>query len=81
MSLITEKMREITKRKLGLSPEELSNLSEEEEISIIMQKKNRTPVFPTKKDLRKLGRGNPLLANRRFRTMDYIDSRIKKLCK
>ncbi len=81
MSLISEKMREITRRKLGLTPEELSELSEEDELSIIVKKNNRIPIFSMKKDFRKLGRGNPLLANRRFRTMSYIDSRIDKLCK
>ena len=31
------------------------------------------PVFPSKRDLRKIGRGNPLLARRRFRTMEEVD--------
>ena len=81
MSLISKKMRDITKRKLGLTPEEIRDLSEEDELLVIVERNRKIPMFSTKKDFRKLGRGNPLLANRRFRTMRYIDSRIDRLCK
>ena len=81
MLKITKKMEEITKRKTGLSPSELANLSETEELDLLVKKNNQVPIFSTKKDFRKLGRGNPLLANRRFRTMSYIDKRINDLCK
>ena len=31
------------------------------------------PKFPMKRDLRKIGRGNPMLARRRIRTMEDVD--------
>ena len=79
MSLISDRMREITKRKLGKYPEEISELSEEEELSLILQKNKTLPVFSKRKDFRKLGRGNPLLANKRIRTMDYVNKRLEEL--
>ena len=79
MSLISDKMREITKRKLGLYPEQIAELSEEQELSLLIQKNKKAPVFSRIKDFRKLGRGNPLLANKKIRTMDYVDSRLEQL--
>jgi hypothetical protein len=37
-------------------------------------------VFSTKRDPRKIGRGNPFLARKRFRTMEEIDKRLAEIC-
>ena len=39
----------------------------------------KTAVFSKVRDSRKTGRGNPLLARRRFVTMQEIDSALEKL--
>lgn len=77
----SENMREIIRRKTGYYPEEISEMTEEEENELIRNKIHSMPRFSRKVDSRKLGRGNVLLARRRFRTMEYINSRIDKLCK
>ena len=41
-----------------------------------MQNKQETPVFSHKRDPRKIGRGNPLLARKRFKTIDTVDSAL-----
>ena len=38
-------------------------------------KKNK-PSFSSKRDFRKIGRGNPFLARKRFRTMEEVDKKL-----
>lgn len=77
----SDNMREIIRRKTGYYPEDISEMTEEEENELIKSKIGSMPHFSRKYDSRKLGRGNVLLARRRFRTIEYINSRIDKLCK
>ena len=37
------------------------------------ERRNIKLKFPAKRDLRKIGRGNPMLARRRFKTMEDVD--------
>lgn len=78
---LKRKLMDITIRKTGLTPTQLANLSEEEEKTLLIKKNGTLPAFKTEKNMKKLGRGNPLLSKRKFRTIEYIDSRIDKLCK
>lgn len=41
--------------------------------------KAKEVIFSKKRDARKLGRGNPFLTRKRFKTMEEIDSRIENL--
>lgn len=66
-------------KKTGMTPEQLSMLSEDDERRLILKITGKNLTFSKKRDSRKFGRGNPLLARKRLRTMDYIDSRISKL--
>lgn len=43
--------------------------------------KSKTVIFSKKRDTRKLGRGNPFLSRKRFKTIEEIDSRIENLLK
>ena len=43
------------------------------QVAMATRKENARPVFSKKRDLRKVGRGNPLLSRRRFRTIEEVD--------
>lgn len=39
----------------------------------------KAPDFSKKRDLRKIGRGNPLLARKRFTTMQEVEQRLENI--
>ena len=43
------------------------------QVAMATRKENAKPVFSKKRDSRKVGRGNPLLSRRRFRTIEEVD--------
>lgn len=63
---------------LEISLEELDSMDLSEEISYISDKSGKI-VFSKKRDSRKKGRGNPLLARRRFRTMKDVNKGLDKI--
>ncbi|MBR3504067.1 MAG: hypothetical protein IKO07_07460 [Clostridia bacterium] len=81
MFKLSDNMRKIIQRKTGLAPEKLSELTLDQEIELVKKIKKAAPFFSKKIDYRKMGRGNPLLARKRYRTMDYVDMRIEKISK
>lgn len=52
-----------------LSSETKSSL----QVAMAFRKEDAKPVFSKKRDFRKVGRGNPLLSRRRFRTIEEVD--------
>lgn len=78
---IRKKLEEIAVRKTGYNPVQLANFTEEEENDLLVKKNKSLPVFKVGRRFVKLGRGNPLLSKRKFRTIEYINSRIEKMCK
>ena len=64
---------------LGIGLSELEPFDVNEEISYIEKRMSSKIQFSRKKDTRKIGRGNPLLARKRFRTMDEVNKRLDKL--
>ena len=64
---------------LGLKLEELDKLSVSEEIAHIETRLSGEIFFSRKRDTRKTGRGNPLLARKRIRTMEDIEKRLDKM--
>lgn len=55
------------------------DLSLEEEISIATRKYGSEIVFSKKHNSRRVGRGNPLLARKKIRTLKYIEKKIAKV--
>ena len=55
---------------------ELVAMDYEDEIRLIKPLNGEKVVFPKKRDPRKIGRGNPFLARRRFRTMEEVDKKL-----
>ena len=64
---------------LGLKLNQLDDLGVREEIAYIEKNLPRNIFFSKRKDTRKIGRGNPLLARKRMRTMKYVESRLDNL--
>ena len=56
-------------------------LSEKTKLALdqITANKAEQLTFSHKRDLRKIGRGNPLLSRRRFKTIESIDRELDKL--
>lgn len=67
------------KYKTGLSLNEIRNLSLDGERKLVKKKTRKELSYGTSRDFRKIGRGNPLLARKRYRTISYINSRIDEL--
>ncbi|MBD5441854.1 MAG: hypothetical protein HDR34_00355 [Treponema sp.] len=49
------------------------------QVAMAFRKDDAKLVFSKKRDLRKVGRGNPLLSRRRFRTIEEVDSGLDAL--
>lgn len=77
---MSKRVESILVRKTGLSIAQISNLSLKEEVALIYNKRGKPPVFTKKRDMRKIGRGNPLLARKRIRTIDDVNKRMHDIC-
>ena len=64
---------------LGITLKKLDTFSVSEEIEFVNKKNSHKISFSKKKDARKVGRGNPLLARKRIRTMEEVDKRLDNL--
>jgi hypothetical protein len=76
-------LKETTKRNkekcTGLPYTELVKLDHDEQAALVRQVRGGEVVFPEKRDPRKTSCGNPLLALRRFRTMEEVDKRLLEI--
>ena len=81
MYVLSQQAKDLIKKKTGKSIAELSEMTIEDESNLVRQLNGKSLIFSEKYDIRRIGRGNPLLARRRFRTMEYVDNRIEELCK
>jgi hypothetical protein len=76
-------LKSITKHNIetcvSLSFSELVDMDYDDEINLLKPVNRGEITFPAKRDFRKIGRGNPLLARRRFRTMEEVDRRLSEI--
>ena len=79
--MISEKAKEILESNIGLSLDQIWELSDNESRSFIETKIGKPLIFSKKYDLRKIGRGNPLLARKKITTIDEINAKIDALHK
>lgn len=60
---------------VGRSYDSIVTLSPEEEKTLI----GKSVKFSTKRKRRIVGRGNPLLSRRRFRTLEEVEDKLKEI--
>lgn len=64
---------------VGMAFDEICNLSLEEEIAAVSKKYGHKIGFSRKQDNRRIGRGNPYLAKRKFRTIEEVEKKIARI--
>lgn len=77
--MLSEKVLASIKSITGLSLEEMKKMDIYHEIEYVQKKTGKKLVFPSQPDARKKGRGSPLIARHRFRTIEEVDRRMSKL--
>ena len=65
---------------VSLSFSDLIAIDYDDEHHLIRPVNGRKIVFPTKRDSRRIGRGSPFLARRRFRTIEEVDKKLMEIC-
>ena len=79
MVMISEEAKKVLENSLGLPYEQLCGLDTHEEIALVVAKTGKRPEFIH--DPRKISRGNPLLAQGKFITIEEINAKIDALYK
>ena len=79
MVVIGEKAREILEKNFGFPLEQACELGVHGEITLVKTRTGKDLQFTKNKDSRKIGRGNPLLAQNRITTIDEINTKIDAL--
>ncbi len=79
MPVISERTKKSLCSTIGLEFEKVVDLDFDEEIAFVTKKNNIKPVFSKKIDKRKMGRGNPLLAKRRLKSIDDVNEGLKRI--
>lgn len=79
MPVISNKTKENICTVIGLGFDELTNMDFEQEIEFVTKKNHSKPVFPNKPDIRKRGRGNPLISRRRVNNIENVNARLAKI--
>ena len=79
MITLKKETKENLRNLLGLRLSELDKYSVPEEIAYLEQQSGKKISFSKARDSRKIGRGNPLLARRRIRTIDEVNKRLDKM--
>lgn len=77
--MLSEKVLASIKSITGLSLEEMKKMDIYHEIEYVQKKTGKKLVFSSQPDARKKGRGSPLIACHRFRTIEEVDRRMSKL--
>ena len=77
-------LQSTTKRNIencvSLAFSELIAMDHDDEPRLLKPINGEKIVFPTKRNPRKIDRGNPFLARKRFRTMEEVDNRLAEIC-
>ena len=79
--MISQEAKATLERGIGLLLSQISELTLSDEINYVKAKTGKGLIFSRKMDPRKIGRGNPLLARKRFTTMEELNAKIDALQK
>ncbi len=64
---------------VGIPFEEIINLSLDEEIELASKRYGRRIIFSRNQGNRRIRRGNPLPARRKFRTLEDVEKKIERI--
>lgn len=73
--LISKETQRNISQVIGVDYASVVNYEPSEEMSLV----GRMPVFSKKRDLKKIGRGNPLLSRHKIRTMDDVNKKLSRI--
>lgn len=79
MKMLQEKTKQNLEYLLGVSLNELDGLDLDAELEHIENRSKKSISFSKKRDKRKVGRGNPLLSRKRYRTMSKVNQGLDKI--
>ena len=79
MAVIGEKAKEILEKNFGFPLDQVCELGVHGEIALVKTRTGKNLQFTKNKDPRKIGRGNPLLAQNRITTIEEINTKIDVL--
>jgi hypothetical protein len=79
MVMIGEEAKKVLENSIGLSMDQICELDTYEEIALVEARTGKKLRFTKEQDKRKIGRGNPLLARRRIKTIEEINTKIDAL--
>lgn len=77
--MLSDKIITSISRITGASSDQMLKMDIYHEIDHVQNHNGRKLVFSTKRDVRRLGRGNPLIARRKMRSIEKVDERMKKI--
>lgn len=76
---LSERTKKSISNCVGKPFDEICNLSLEEEIAAASKVCGHQIGFSRKPDDRRVGRGNPYLAKRKFRTLEEVEKKIARI--
>lgn len=77
--VLSERTKESIADCVGMAFDKICNLSLEDEIAVASKKYGRKIVFSRKQDNRRIVRGSPYLAKRKFRTLEEVEKKIARI--
>lgn len=79
MYKINERTKRCLEATVGMPYDDIVKLDFEDEMNYVNKKTGKKLRFSGKQHSDRMGRGNPLIATGRIRTMEEVDKRIKGL--
>ncbi|MBO5559720.1 hypothetical protein [Ruminococcus sp.] len=77
--MLPESVMSSITRITGASRDEILRMDIYHEVEHVEKRTGRKLIFSTKRDHRRIGRGNPLIARRRHRTMEDVEKGMMKV--
>ena len=77
--VLSRETKTTLEKSIGLSFSQLYGLNVSGEIDLVKVKTGKSLIFTKNSDSRKIGRGNPLLARKKFTTIEEINAKIDAL--
>ncbi|MDR0991787.1 MAG: hypothetical protein LBL87_02665 [Ruminococcus sp.] len=69
-----KEMQDVISRRLGIPFNDVVNLTPDEADNLVREITGKAPIYGKKRDNRRIGRGNPLLARRKIRTLEDLEN-------